>query len=123
MAAHTPGPLRVVVTTSGKWDETGDCAILDDEGKIIAETFRTVGPNGFIDRRPAEANARLFAASPELLAALVEVEWACYHGGADEYSCPSCGAVEKPSGMPYRGVHNEGCVLKAAIAKATGEAV
>ena len=59
-------------------DNTGgrDWCVLDDDGKIIAECFEHVGFSD--DRktyavRPAEANARLIAAAPEMLEALEQV--------------------------------------------------
>ncbi len=69
MSGHTPGPWR----TSGPSkvvsaiSDGGDYAILDADGEIIAEAIRQVGPSDF---RPANANARLIAAAPDLLEAL-----------------------------------------------------
>lgn len=64
--AWTNGRLtirRSARPADGEWD----FALLDSEGEIIAETFGRVDTN---KRRPAEANARLFANAPELWAAL-----------------------------------------------------
>lgn len=63
---HTPGPLTT--RRAMHPDNTGgyDHAVLDDGGAIIAECFENVG-NGL--GRPAKANASLFAAAPDLLAA------------------------------------------------------
>jgi len=63
---YTPGPWNIKGPAKGKWDVTGDYAILDAEGKIIAEVYKTVA---YGDLRPAEANARLIAAAPDLLEA------------------------------------------------------
>ena len=56
MTQHTPG----------KWAEAG-MLILDDDGNMLAEVFYD-GPDGH-----GEANARLIAAAPELLAALKQI--------------------------------------------------
>lgn len=72
MAEHTPGPLiingpsRARVDMSPTRHYAGDYAILDVEGEIIGEAYHIVGHG--IDR-PAQANARLWAAAPALLAA------------------------------------------------------
>ena len=76
-------------------DNTGgrDRCVLDDDGKIIAECFEHVGFSD--DRktyavRPAEANARLIAAAPELLD--VVVAYRLHHKLmlqiADDVDCP-----------------------------------
>ncbi len=65
MSGHTPD-LRVRETPSGKFDEMGDCAIVDATGKIVGEAYELVD---YGDRRPAKANAALWAAAPDLLAA------------------------------------------------------
>ena len=59
MAEHTPGPweIRDIHTGHGP-------VLLNDRNKIIA-TFDTGGPN--------EADARLIAAAPDLLAALKDI--------------------------------------------------
>ena len=65
----------------------------------------------------AEANAKLFAAAPDMLAALKSIEW----GGddPDEYGdmvacCPYCGAFKQ------YGQHYADCAVDAAIRKAGG---
>ena len=50
-------------------DDGGDFCIIEN-GKIIAETFRRVGVNDYVD---AEANAKLMAAAPDLLEALKSI--------------------------------------------------
>ena len=63
----------------------------------------------------ANANARLIAASPDLLAALEAVEWILVPGGwgSAEFECPWCERC-KASG------HAPDCPRQAAIAKAAG---
>lgn len=73
MSEFTPGPW--VVRRAGKPDNTGgyDWAIVAPGKAIIAECFEHVDwrePGVSYDLRPAEAHARLFAAAPDLLAAL-----------------------------------------------------
>lgn len=67
MSEHTPGPWTIL-TVAGPVpaDQRNDRAIMDGDGQIIAEAFHRVGPD---DWAPVEANARLIAAAPELLAA------------------------------------------------------
>ncbi len=63
---HTPGPWmtkRAAVQTDGAYD----FAVVTETTDIIAETF---GRSGVATYHDAEANARLIAAAPELLAAL-----------------------------------------------------
>lgn len=50
--------------------QCGDYALLDADGKIVGEAYRQVGP---AEVRPAEANALLWAAAPELLESLAAV--------------------------------------------------
>lgn len=79
---HTQGPWKAVRAESP--DNTGgfDWAILDANSRIVSEAFEHVGQlSGGYDKRPAEANARLIAAAPDLLEALQEILG--YRGGAD----------------------------------------
>lgn len=72
MSKHTPGPLTIKGPSKGRGalDDGGDYAILDRDGKIIAETYRLVETD---DERPALANALLFRAAPDLLEACKEL--------------------------------------------------
>jgi len=77
MSEHTKGPWKTVTPKSiDKRDlRFGylDVGIVDLENKIIGETYGMVDTN---NTRPAEANARLMAAAPELLEALKKtLEW------------------------------------------------
>lgn len=69
MSKHTPGPWRHVIAKLPV-DGAFDYAIRDADGELIAEVF---GRTSTTNYPPAEANARLMAAAPELLAALVGI--------------------------------------------------
>ena len=100
MSGFTQGPLTFEVTDSQKWDERGDCGILDADGKVIAETFATVA-RGFGGKRPALANARLFAAAPDLLEVcrnILDAEDAGYWAGPSEYIAQLRAAIDKATG-------------------------
>lgn len=56
-ATHTPGPWRTTPPTGG-----GECNIFGSNNELLAHTYRTQSAD--------EANARLIAAAPALLAAL-----------------------------------------------------
>lgn len=76
-ATHTPGPLTITGPSGGirhgrfQVDDGGDYAIIDSAGKIIGEAIRLVAE---CDERPAQANACLWAAAPDLLAACKAIE-------------------------------------------------
>lgn len=65
---RTPSPLTIKGPSPGgtALDDGGDYAILDETRHIIGEAICRVGTATFVD---AEANAKLWAASPELLEA------------------------------------------------------
>lgn len=66
MTKHTPGPLTTKVTTSQQFDQRGDTAIISN-GQIIGEAFARSNAE---HEHPAEANAALWAAAPDLADAL-----------------------------------------------------
>lgn len=75
----TAGPLTVhKKSTLSGLERSQDWAIVDSDNQIIAECFGISGhkpgtsPKEYL-HQPAEANARLFAAAPELRDALFEV--------------------------------------------------
>lgn len=59
---HTPGPLSI---KKAEDSDDPDWAIIDGDGRIIGEAFDLVY---FDTHRPAEANAKLWASAPDLLA-------------------------------------------------------
>lgn len=70
---YTDGPLTVHGPSPGRgaFDDGGDYCIRDQHGKIIGEAIRLVGHG---DDRPAEGNAKLWAAAPKMLNALRNIE-------------------------------------------------
>jgi hypothetical protein len=68
---HTPGKWTLVKNTSGS-HSTPPYLILEDK-RYNAKNIATVIPYASMEPEEIEANARLIAAAPELLAALKEV--------------------------------------------------
>ncbi len=71
-ALHTPGPLRALQSRA-----TGDVAVLNKEGSfnyVVAECFADIRRNGEQAREEALANAKLYAAAPDMLAVLKQVD-------------------------------------------------
>ena len=106
MSEHTQEPLTIHGPSDGKgpYDDGGDYAIVDPDGKIIGEAIHKVDHTEF---RPAEANARLWAAAPDLLAASQRL--------FEEVGCLS--ESEK-----HLGLRAAAEWVRVAIAKAKGEA-
>lgn len=104
---HTPGPWLVENEGDGTWTvwtrqpHIGSLAHVQDEDI-----------NGLF---PAEANARLMAAAPDMLSVLKAVEWNGPYVGYAAAVCPSCDAYRSDN----KG-HRKDCELAAAIAKAEG---
>lgn len=122
MTKHTAGPLKIEGPAQPRIDRTptyysgGDYAIfatIDGKDVIIGEAYEHVESKICA---PALANARLWAAAPDLLAALEEIEY----GQIDisrrglEKSCPSC---QNSDGYG----HGDDCLIGKALAKARGE--
>lgn len=98
MTEHTPGP----------WRAAGDHVVKQDHLATVLLAFPSEGPYAlpYDERR---ANARLIAAAPRMLAALLMIEGTC----ADNHDCPIC-----DYGWPLNGGHHEDCELPKAIAAA-----
>lgn len=96
---HTPGPWTVIRSKMAT-DGAFDYAIGTDGSPVIAEAFGRDAKGGWPN---AEANARLIAAAPEMLAALQEAE-------GELYQVPPADAEQE----------RVLAVVRAAIAKATG---
>lgn len=106
---HTPGPWSV-----SQKNTDPDAAFADEHYQISGAPFGHAAPwiaetYGGLLRGQAEANARLIAAAPELLALLEEVVQATASCECGLSSCSICGA-DSLNGR-----------IRAALAKATGE--
>ena len=104
MSKHTPGPWVVV----GRLTKYVEARLVGRLIQEVAACGPTMADEGYGQQQ--EANARLIAAAPELLAALEGMEkWASsIHDGYP----PSTASI---AAAPYREA------ARAAIAKATGE--
>ena len=91
---HTPGPWRVTPPSMGRWK-----VCTESDKRIVGEA------SGFC--LDADANARMFAAAPQLLEALREMVSLCELGDIDENT----------DVFGWGGAFKD---AKAAIAKATG---
>lgn len=99
MSARTPGNWEVV-SDPGHFD-TRTTVVSKDGGSRKGHPYRMiVQVGGWVGLREAEANARLIAAAPELLEALIDCRRA----------------------LELAGATGELAVVDAAIAKATGGA-
>lgn len=95
---HTPGPLEVAVT--GMLDDfSGACSlavVYSQDAEDRGDTYETalIVCAGDIDEEEAKANAYLYAASPDLLAALGDVQaaLACLRDDVD-YIHPKHGKI------------------------------
>jgi hypothetical protein len=67
-AQPTPGPWRVPVADVDGHD--GDCVVVSESRRMICECYE----DGEVQTDEDRANARLVAAAPELLAALVSLK-------------------------------------------------
>ena len=92
---HTPGPWAISKPIGGN-------VYIEKGNRLIGHIYR--------DNR--EANARLIAAAPDLLAALVAIDW-------DDSECddPKACAIEPFADGVWQCTS---CLVRAAIAKATG---
>ena len=131
---HTPGPwhCKTMEPKYGGWSvgktrhiEAGkscdaltgrDMPAHDSDSRIARVLDGCAGANSHAE---AEANARLIAAAPDLLAALKDqVTWTMRDG--TPCACPAGRHEDEPTGkMPT--IHSTSCeTLRAAIAKAEG---
>jgi len=106
---HTQGPWTIKGPSPGgsAMDDGGDYAILA-QGEIIAEVIFMTAANTF---QPAEANARLIAKAPALLAALAAVEWKGERAPGECVRCVLCRHTRDNG-------HASDCQIHAAITDA-----
>lgn len=99
MSKHTSGPFRVTNERYVK-EDLSIIGLGEDSGRMLAAVHggKNSGPFFVNDEAEVAANARLFAAAPDLLEALKQI------AGSDPYHQSSAGRI-----------------ARAAIAKATGE--
>lgn len=95
---HTPGPWRIMASITGEaatcWvvgrKESKSFADLSDQDVIAAVTS---------EGKSNDADARLIAAAPDMLAALVELrDWYAEHTGLPAVSANA--AITKATGVP-----------------------
>ena len=91
--SYTPGPWEIRPTPSGEF-----CIIRKKDKNPLAGIAWTGEPSAFAKGETIEANARLIAAAPELLAACEYV--GCIGGTTccDETPCHVCYALIKATG-------------------------
>ena len=115
MSDHHP----VASVTSGEWgDEFPDIRLCKREDVIgqRAEAYIERIVYGSVKEETAEANARLIAAAPDLLALVEQVEWLEVDEGlqGDFDMCPICYGIRQEG-------HADGCKLQATLARVRGE--
>ena len=114
--AHTPGPWDAHCAkfkSDSGWD-WGIRATIGNKGYCIAEAFEVVAADM---KTPVEANARLIAAAPDLLAALCKLEEAeDHHANCEE--CEGMGVPELCK-VCFPLFDDARCMRRAAIAKAS----
>jgi hypothetical protein len=88
MTAHSPGPWRVVFVL-GRGTDWESTEILDANGAVVIEGGADYEGQGWAhgETDMTEADARLIAAAPELLAALKE---GLYEMNHPDEECPVC---------------------------------
>ncbi len=100
---HTPGPWEIVRDGDNydkQLNEDFLCSICDTKQEFyICRVWEDAGE----EREESEANARLIAAAPDMLAMLEELEWNI-PGWSKADKCPCCGYLK------FKG-HTEDCKL------------
>lgn len=123
MAGHTPGPWQV---SAELFDIENRPIELSPGGPVIAVVWPMGEDFDDTDTAPQrEANARLIAAAPDLLAVVRELAAAVYDDTEDGPFRACCGAPYKYA-LPYANVpapdnpHEIGCTAMAVLAKVEG---
>ena len=109
MSKHTPGPWEFEVETndSGGWRARAQCVRIWNGATLIADYDTSACE--YADDDENAANARLMAAAPELLAALIDMDEAYCDVGPD--------MTQEKRNFGRKTL----IAARAAIAKATGE--
>lgn len=114
MSEYTEGPWSAY---QRRHDETWS---IEGGGDTIAYLCYLDEPtHDIIHLENAEANARLIAAAPELLAELEKASRQIDPKNLRNHLCPCCGASRAEEDAD---LHYKGCTLNAAIKKARGTA-
>src|SRR3990167_5607026 len=95
-----------------------------DYPHVLALRWASVRGTGLVNLGPSLADARLIAAAPELLAALVAVLHAHVQTDEDGMFCCFCDQMLPSGEIPAAAHHEDDCPMPqviAAIAKARGE--
>lgn len=83
--AHTPGPWSYTLSRSTSDDEHDVYEIHGNESKLPLHTWVASARTCQVEPEIAEANARLIAASPDLLAALEKFVGTCDRGNPQDF--------------------------------------
>lgn len=111
--AHDEGPLTI-----REGGPEHDYAIIDAEhGYILGEAYRHVGTSAFKD---AEANARLWVAAPDLLAACEDAEQYLEAVYRDAVAREVHNTKERYAPQQFAQIRDSFDRLRAAVAKARG---
>lgn len=103
------------------WEETwtvGDLSSVEDAlGRTVAitEWRRERDSETELPDRPEVA--RVLAAAPDLVRALLAVEWT-WREGSERLRCAACDGEEPHESKPWRGGHTPTCATDAALRKA-----
>jgi hypothetical protein len=112
MTKHTPGPWHVNSVDGSQWAVIGPATTHQGCGAYICDMVNgSLEINAYIGHLEADANARLVAAAPELLAQLQTALRYIEHIGAN--------CTERGQGHPQQALVDS---IRNAIAKAEGRA-
>lgn len=111
MAEHTPGPYTLFVGPSRGTSLQGRVIEVQKDGKAV---IRWTGFDACAFPKDALANARLFAAAPELLAA-------CYAGGGPDTLDVAADWIGGHSRGTADALRRMAKAMRAAVKKARGE--
>jgi hypothetical protein len=123
MSSHTPGP----------WRDPGNGNVVGHDGSLVTSVPRPKGKGATAKR---DANAKLIADAPDLLALVVKLEWSAvregpgdgpmFSGRGKPYpACAICGGIKPMADGAFSESalgHRDGCELATLIAKAKGGA-
>lgn len=117
----TPGPWEAIQNDDPRGQPVAHyrglvCTVEHSPDRYLAVVAENVE---HVSREEWPHNARLIASAPDLYEALKAVEWAGRNSEDGDPCCPFCDVLAVQEGKP---LHNDGCVLDAALKSAQGEA-